>query len=102
MFCVILIDHKEVDSKVVQVTRNIPNLHGVVAHIFVLNCHWTGNFSIVVRYVAQVGSYYYRYCYYYYYYYYYLRTDLLIAIELSHSGTSPYTSTDRTNKNKYT
>jgi len=27
---------------------------------------------------------------------------LLIAIELSLGGSSPYTSTDKTNKNKYT
>ena len=32
-------------------------------------------------------------------YYYYL---LLTAIELSLGGNSPYTSTDKTNKNKYT
>jgi hypothetical protein len=27
---------------------------------------------------------------------------LLTAIDLSHGGRSPYTSTDKTNKNKYT
>ena len=27
---------------------------------------------------------------------------IITAIELSHSGSSPYTSTDKTNKNKYT
>jgi len=43
---------------------------------------------------------------YYYYYYYYLLTYLLIylltAIEFSLGGSSPYTRTDKTNKNKYT
>jgi hypothetical protein len=34
--------------------------------------------------------------YYYYYYYYLLRFDLSLG------GSSPYTSTDKTNKNKYT
>jgi hypothetical protein len=37
---------------------------------------------------------YYRYYYYYYYYY-------LTAIEFSLGGSSPYTSTDKTNKNLY-
>jgi len=44
-------------------------------------------------------------CYYYYYYYYlitYLLTYLITAIELSLGGSSPYTSTDKTNKNKCT
>ena len=44
-------------------------------------------------------------CYYYYYYYYlltYLLIYLLAAIQLSLGGNSPYTSTDKTNKNKYT
>jgi len=35
---------------------------------------------------------------YYYYYYYYLLT----AIEFSLGGSSSYSSTDKTNKNKYT
>jgi hypothetical protein len=43
---------------------------------------------------------------YYYYCYYYLITYLLTllptAIEFSLGGSSPYTSTDKTNKNKYT
>jgi hypothetical protein len=42
----------------------------------------------------------------FYYYYYlltsYLLTYLLIAIELSLGGSSPYTSTEKTNKKKYT
>jgi len=37
-----------------------------------------------------------------YYYYYYLLTYLLTAIELSLGDSSPYTSTDKTNRNKYT
>jgi hypothetical protein len=37
--------------------------------------------------------------YYYYYYYYYC---LLTATEFLLGGTSPYISTDKTNKNKYT
>jgi len=32
----------------------------------------------------------------------YLLTYLLIAIKFSRDGSSPYTSTDQTNKNKYT
>jgi len=42
---------------------------------------------------------------YYYYYYYlltYLITYLLTAPELSLGGSSPYSSTDKTYKNKYT
>jgi hypothetical protein len=37
-----------------------------------------------------------------YYYYYYLLIYVLTAIEFSLGGSSPYTSTDKTNKNKYT
>jgi len=47
-----------------------------------------------------------NYYYYYYYYYYlltsYLLTYLLTAIEISLGGGSPYTSTGKTNNNKYT
>ena len=42
------------------------------------------------------------YMIYYYYYYYYLLTQLVTAVEFLVSGSSPYTSTDKTNKNKYT
>ena len=36
------------------------------------------------------------------YYYYYFIILLLTAIEFSLGGSSPYTGTDKTNKNKYT
>jgi hypothetical protein len=39
---------------------------------------------------------------YYYYYYCYYFLLLLTAIELSLGGSSPYTSRDKTNKNKFT
>jgi hypothetical protein len=44
------------------------------------------------------------YCYYYYYYYLliYLITSLLTVSELSLGGGSSYTSTNKTNKNKFT
>jgi len=38
--------------------------------------------------------------FFYYYYYYYLLTYLLTALKLSLGGSSPYTSTDKRNKNK--
>jgi hypothetical protein len=37
-----------------------------------------------------------------YYYFFLLLLLLLTTIELSLGGSSPYTSTDKTNKNKYT
>ena len=56
--------------------------------------------------------YYYYYCYYYYLlnvltlltflHTYYLITYLRTAVELSLVGSSPYTSRDKTDKNKYT
>jgi hypothetical protein len=62
--------------------------------------HWLGKWdavSLVHECSAASSS-----CTYYYYYYYCLIIYLLTATELSLGGSSPYTSTDRTHKNKYT
>ena len=60
MFRTVLIYHKEVESKVVQVKGNIPNPtrrhHPHTCSKLTLNTY-------LVRYAAQVGSYYYYYYY---------------------------------------
>jgi hypothetical protein len=55
--------------------------------------------------LCLTDAFYFRFAYlicYYYYYYYYLLTYLLTAIKISPGGSSPYTSTDNINNNKYT